>query len=142
LAALADPALGGIIICPSNPYLSVDPILAVPGLAGAIRSSRAPVIAISPIVSGKAIKGPAAKIMGDLGIAPDALSVARHYEGLIDGFVLDRRDAQLEGQCPMPALAVNTLMNTLSDKVAVAEACVAFCGRLAELQAQDREAAQ
>ena len=72
-AALADPALAGIIICPSNPWLSVDPILAVPGLREAIRASGAPVIAVSPIIAGKAVKGPTAKIMRELNLEPGAV---------------------------------------------------------------------
>src|SRR5262245_42288325 len=66
LEVLADPLLGGIIICPSNPYLSVDPILAVPGLRQALRRARVPVVAVSPIIAGHAVKGPAAKIMAEL----------------------------------------------------------------------------
>ena len=127
LAALSDPDLGGIIICPSNPYLSVDPILAIPGFANALRARKAPVIAVSPIIGGKAIKGPAAKIMGELGIAPDAVSVAKHYAGLIDGFVVDRADADLAGRIEVTTLAVNTLMRTLDDKVALARDCLSFC---------------
>ena len=69
LEALSAPDLAGIIICPSNPWLSVDPILAVPGLREALRASGAPIIAVSPIVGGKAVKGPTAKIMAELGIA-------------------------------------------------------------------------
>ena len=68
LEALAAPTLAGIIICPSNPWLSVDPILAVPGLREALEASGAPVIAVSPIIAGKAVKGPTAKIMAELGL--------------------------------------------------------------------------
>ena len=85
------PTLAGIIICPSNPWLSVDPILAVPGMREALQASGAPVIAVSPIVGGKAVKGPTAKIMAELGLAPDSRAIARHYAGLIDGFVIDSR---------------------------------------------------
>ncbi len=127
LEALSDPNLAGIIICPSNPYLSVDPILAVPGFADAMRASKAPVVAVSPIVGGKAIKGPAAKIMGELGISPDAVSISRHYAGLIDGFVLDATDADLDDQISIPTLVVNTVMRTLDDKIALARDCLSFC---------------
>ncbi len=78
-----------VVICPSNPYLSIDPILALPGLREWIRSAGAAVIAVSPIVGGAAIKGPAAKIMRELGLAPSAATVARHYLGLVDGYILD-----------------------------------------------------
>jgi LPPG:FO 2-phospho-L-lactate transferase len=131
LAALAAPTLGGIIICPSNPWLSVDPILAVPGLRSALKTSGAPIIAVSPIVGGKALKGPAAKIMGELGLAVNSVSVARHYAGLIDGFVVDTADAALVPDLGVPALVTNTVMRTVDDKVALARDCLGFCARLA-----------
>jgi LPPG:FO 2-phospho-L-lactate transferase len=130
VAALADPELGGIIICPSNPYLSIDPLLAVPGFGAAIHASGVPVIAITPIIAGKGVKGPVAKIMRELDITPTAVSVARHYAGLIDGFVLDVSDADQERELMVSALVVNTLMRTLGDKVALARACLNFCDRL------------
>ena len=131
-AALADPELAGIIICPSNPYLSVDPILAVPGIADALCGSDAPVVAVTPIIGGKAVKGPAAKIMGELGIAPDAVSVAKHYAGLIDGFVLDASDADSAAAIDMPTRVINTIMTTLDDRIALARACMSFCSELTE----------
>jgi LPPG:FO 2-phospho-L-lactate transferase len=131
LQALGAPDLAGIIICPSNPWLSVDPILAVPGLREAICISGAPVIAVSPIIGGKAVKGPTAKIMAELGIAPDAASVAHHYAGLIDGFVLDAQDAALAAQIAGPTTVTNTLMRTLDDKVALARHCLSLCDQLA-----------
>ena len=134
--ALMAPALAGVVICPSNPYLSVDPILAVPGIAAAIRACRAPVIAVTPIIGGKAIKGPAAKIMGELGLSCDVATIARHYDGLIDGFVLDTQDAHHEEGMPLPALVTNTMMRTLDDKLALATECLAFCGRRPRSRAQ------
>jgi LPPG:FO 2-phospho-L-lactate transferase len=130
LAALADPDLGGIIICPSNPYLSIDPLLAIPRLWAAIRASGAPVIAVTPIIAGKAVKGPLAKIMRELDVTPTAVSIARHYAGLIDGFVLDVSDAEQERDLTVSALVVNTLMRTLDHKIALARACLDFCDRL------------
>ncbi len=132
LAALSAPTLAGIIICPSNPWLSVDPILAVPGLRTALKASGAPIIAVSPIVAGKALKGPAAKIMGELGLAASSVSVARHYAGLIDGFVIDTADAALVPDLGVPALVTNTVMRTVDDKVALARDCLDFCARLAD----------
>jgi LPPG:FO 2-phospho-L-lactate transferase len=131
LAELSAPTLAGIIICPSNPWLSVDPILAVPGLRTALKASGAPIIAVSPIVAGKALKGPAAKIMGELGLAASSVSVARHYAGLIDGFVIDTADAALVPDCSVP-LVTNTVMRTVDDKVALARDCLDFCARLAD----------
>ena len=90
LAALERRDLRAIIICPSNPFVSVEPILAVPGLRAAIRQSHAPVVAVTPIIGGKAIKGPAAKMMTELGLDVSGAAVARRYAGLIDGFVIDQ----------------------------------------------------
>jgi LPPG:FO 2-phospho-L-lactate transferase len=72
--------------------VSVDPILKLPGLQAALKGSRAPVVAVSPIVGGRAIKGPAAKMLAELGMPVSALAVARHYAGLLDGFVIDGLD--------------------------------------------------
>ena len=130
--ALRRPGLGGIIVCPSNPYLSVDPILAVPGMREALRGAGVPIIAVSPIIGGQAVKGPTAKIMGELGLASDAATIARHYAGLIDGFVLDATDAALQDGVGVDTLVTNTLMRTLDDKRALAAACIAYCDRLAE----------
>jgi LPPG:FO 2-phospho-L-lactate transferase len=131
LAALADTALAGIIVCPSNPWLSVDPILAVPGLHEAMRASSRPVIAVSPIIAGKAVKGPTAKIMGELGLEADALGIARHYAGLIDGFVIDGQDRALADGLAIPTRVTRTLMTTLDDKIALARDCLGFCAELA-----------
>ncbi|MCL4765038.1 MAG: 2-phospho-L-lactate transferase [Hyphomicrobiaceae bacterium] len=130
LAALADPELGGIVVCPSNPFLSIDPLLAIPGLRDAVLASGVPVIAVTPIIAGRAVKGPAAKIMRELGLEPDAVSISGHYRGLIDGFVLDACDTGQERQIGVPTLVVNTLMRTLDDKIELARACLGFCERL------------
>lgn len=135
MQALSAPDLAGVIICPSNPWLSIDPILAVPGMREAMRASGAPVIAVTPIVGGKALKGPTAKIMAELGIAPDARSIASHYGDLIDGFILDTQDAQAIDNVARPVTVTNTVMQTLDDKVALARHCLAFCDRLAQERA-------
>jgi len=131
LEALSTPDLAGIIIGPSNPWLSVDPILAVPGTREALKASGAPIIAVSPIVGGKAVKGPTAKIMAELGLRPDSRAVARHYEGLIDGFVIDSEDETLEKDMALPIVVTDTIMRTLDDKIALTRQCLAFCDRLA-----------
>jgi LPPG:FO 2-phospho-L-lactate transferase len=131
LEALAAPSLAGIVICPSNPWLSVEPILAVGGMREALAACGRPIVAVSPIVAGKAVKGPAAKIMAELGLDPDSRSIAWHYEGLIDGLVIDAADEALAAGLPMPAIVTNTMMRTLDDKVALARQCLAFCERLA-----------
>ncbi|PBB81254.1 2-phospho-L-lactate transferase [Mesorhizobium sp. WSM3879] len=130
LAALAEPNLSGVIICPSNPYLSVDPILAVPGIKEALKACDAPVIAISPIIAGKAVKGPTAKIMEQLGRSADAVTVARHYAGLLSAFVLDKCDAGRAVDLMLPTLVTNTLMRSLDDKISLARACLDFCAEL------------
>lgn len=130
LAALAGPDLAGIIICPSNPWLSVDPILSLPGIKEALRAARAPVIAVTPIIAGQAVKGPTAKIMRELGLAANAAEVARHYTGLIDGFMLDRQDAALAPRIPVPTHVAQTLMRTREDKIDLAKECLDFCEAL------------
>lgn len=85
-----------VVICPSNPWVSIGPILSVPGILPALEREGLPVVAVSPIVGGQAIKGPAAKMYTELGITPSAAAVAQHYGSLLDGFVMDRQDAGLE----------------------------------------------
>ncbi len=85
-------AAEAVLIAPSNPYLSIDPILAVPGLRAALEVTRAPVVAVSPLIGGKAVKGPTAKLMTELGIATDNQSIAAHYGVLIDGLLIDTND--------------------------------------------------
>lgn len=100
LAALHDPLLRAVIIGPSNPFVSIDPILAVPGLRTALENVRAPIVAVTPIVDGRAIKGPAAKMLAELGLPVTGGAVGRHYAGLIDGFVLDLADMQASEAAP------------------------------------------
>lgn len=124
-----------VIICPSNPWLSIAPILAVPGLRNTLRALGAPVVAVSPIVGGRAIKGPTAKIMRELGLEPSATAVARHYAGLVDGFVIDHADAASGDAIAALGMAVHitqAVMSTMADRVALAGDCLAFAGALAE----------
>jgi len=114
----------GVIICPSNPYVSVDPLLQLAGMREALLEL--PVIAVSPIVGGMAIKGPAAKMMKELRIPATAAAVAAHYADLIDGFVLDTTDAAQAEQIALPTLVTQTIMRPTQDKVALAEACLGF----------------
>jgi LPPG:FO 2-phospho-L-lactate transferase len=130
LRALSAPDLHAIIICPSNPYLSVDPILAIPGVRAALQSSPAPVIAVSPIVRGQAIKGPTAKIMAELGLAASQASIAAHYHGLIDALVIDVSDQDEAGGLALPALVMPTVMKTLAQKIQLARDVVAAAGQL------------
>jgi LPPG:FO 2-phospho-L-lactate transferase len=133
---LAEPAHGvcealqsadAIIICPSNPWVSIDPILKVISRW----EGGKPVIAVSPIIGGEAVKGPAAKMYHELGIEPSALAVANHYRGLATGFVLDQIDEQLEGDVMglnMRTLVTNTLMNSLDNRSRLAKDMLNFIG--------------
>jgi len=125
-AAFASPDLEAIIIAPSNPWLSVDPLLAIPELRHALETAKCPRIAVTPIIAGKAVKGPTAKIMVELGIPVSPLAVAEHYRGLIDGFVLDERDAALADCFDIKVHIANTLMTTLDDYERVARITLAF----------------
>jgi LPPG:FO 2-phospho-L-lactate transferase len=120
LAALADPALRIVVICPSNPFISIDPILSLPGVRAALRCCRAPVVAVSPIIGGQAVKGPTAKIMAELGIEVGAAAVARHYGDLLDHYVIDEADARTMTDFDLPLTATRTLMETLADRDALA----------------------
>lgn len=111
--------LKAIFICPSNPFVSVDPILGLSGVRQAMQDSKAPIIAVSPIVAGMAIKGPAAKMMAELNLPVTAEAVAEHYQGLIDCFVVDESDAKLVPDIEklgMRVVATPTIMKTLSDR--------------------------
>lgn len=142
LRALADPALGAVVICPSNPYLSIDPILAVPGMRIALGACPAPVVAVSPLVGGRAVKGPTAKIMAELGVPVTNAAIAAHYEGLIDGLVLDRADRAEAAEIAVPALVTETVMTSLEDRIALAAAALGFAAELdGRRDAPAREAA-
>ena len=132
-ALVAIKNLDAVVICPSNPYLSVDPILAIPGIRRWISSRRAPVVAVSPIVGGAAVKGPAAKIMRELGLPATAATIAKHYHGLIDGIVIDDADRGYEDEIAASGIAVRvapTLMRNAADRAALAEICLAFAGEI------------
>ena len=91
--ALARPDLAAVILCPSNPFLSVDPILAVDGVREKLAALKVPVVAVSPLVGGKSLKGPLGKLLGELGKGADNLAIARHYQGLVDHLIIDETDA-------------------------------------------------
>ena len=135
-AALAGP-LSAVVICPSNPFVSVAPILEIPGVEDQLRSARVPVVVISNIVGGEAIKGPAAKMMTELGMPQTAVGVARHYVeqygDLVKGFVLDTADAALEEEVAALGLATivtKSVMLTLHDKIELAKQTLAFASTL------------
>jgi LPPG:FO 2-phospho-L-lactate transferase len=129
LAALADNDLDAVVICPSNPFLSIDPMLALPSLREALRACRAPVVAVSPIIGGKAVKGPTAKIMAELGMPASAAAVARHYRDIIDVYIADEADAQEVAELGVMVSLAHTLMVSIEDREALAKAVLAAADR-------------
>ena len=129
IQALKDPALDVVIICPSNPFISIDPILSLPGLKEALALCRAPIVAVSPIVGGHALKGPAAKMLTELGLKSDATAIADHYGDLLDGFVIDTKDADLAASMETEnhrILVTNTVMESLDDRISLARDILSF----------------
>jgi len=129
---VAEPAQGvhealasadAVIFCPSNPWVSIDPILSV------VKEVNKPVFAVSPIIGGKTVKGPAAKMYSELGIEPSAYAVAKHYRTILKGFVLDTTDAAMEKEIQdlgFATLVTNTLMNQLTDRARLANDVLNF----------------
>ncbi len=120
-----------VIICPSNPWVSIDPILAIPGIKNTIEQKK--VVAVSPIIAGKALKGPAAKMYAELGIQPSASSVANHYGTLLSGFVLDRLDEHLvDGiqNLGVSAYITTTIMKNAEDRLRLAREMLEFSANL------------
>lgn len=131
---LGGTGLAGVIIAPSNPLLSIGPILALEPLRRALTATAAPVVAVTPIVGGAAIKGPTAKIMSELGLPVSPVAVAQAYQGVIDGFVLDRIDAAMEPEIRDLGLAcwvAQTVMDSQADKISLAKDVLAFVEDLA-----------
>jgi LPPG:FO 2-phospho-L-lactate transferase len=114
-----------VVICPSNPIISIWPILAVPGVRQALERRKGPTVAISPIVAGRALKGPAAKMMRGLKLSASAAGVAQLYKGLVNLFVLDKEDQRQAAKVEslgMRAVVTNTIMTGLAQKKALARA--------------------
>lgn len=122
--------LRAVIICPSNPYLSVDPILSIPGLRQLVERSSAPVVAVSPLIGGSAVKGPTAKIFKELSVPATARSIAAHYDGLIDGLVIDGADEAERETVGVPTLVTRTLMSSDDDRMRLAGETLAFVDAL------------
>ena len=121
--------LAAVIICPSNPFLSIDPMLAIPGVRDSLVNCSAPVIAVSPLIRGRSMKGPTAKIMAELGVPVTASAVARHYAGLIDGFVLDSSDTDSVDSLTdsdLKLAVTNTVMQTLDERISLARNVLEF----------------
>lgn len=116
-----------ILLAPSNPYLSIDPILAVPQMADALAAAQAPVVAVSPIVEGQAVKGPTAKMMGELGWPVSNATIAQHYHGVMDAMLIHTGDAAPDG---VISAEENILMQSDADRVRVAKAASALAARV------------
>ncbi len=126
--SILDADTRAILIAPSNPYLSIDPILALLDIRAALVAAKAPVVAVSPIVGGQAVKGPTAKLMEELGVAITPGAIAEHYADIIDAILVDERD-------PVPDLKIahtsaDTLMVTLADRARVAQSALELADRL------------
>lgn len=117
-----------IIICPSNPLISIGPILAVPGIRSLLRETKAKVIGISPVVGGKSLKGPTDRMLADLGREVSALEVARMYQDILDVYVIDEQDAHLRPEIEALGLRVEvtqTVMSGLRERIGLAKTVLA-----------------
>ena len=120
-----------IVICPSNPWVSIDPILSILSplqMYSFGEGTGVGCVAVSPIIGGRTVKGPAAKMYAELGIEPSALAVANHYENLLTGIVVDSVDSKLAKRIRIPALVTNTLMKTVADRARLAQEVLHFIG--------------
>ena len=118
-----------VLLAPSNPFVSIDPILNVPTMTDELIGMQGPKIAISPIINSKAIKGPAAKMMQELGVPSTSIEIANHYKGLIDAIVIDHADAPLSEKIEDMGIKVfitNTVMHSLNEKITLANECLNF----------------
>jgi LPPG:FO 2-phospho-L-lactate transferase len=132
-AAITRADVEAVIVCPSNPYLSIDPILSIPGVRNGLADLQAPIVAVSPIVGGRALKGPAAKLMQELGVTPGPMAIVDHYRGLLCGLVVDHED-RAEGEAldilGLPTLATASVMRSDDDRVRLADETLAFARSL------------
>ena len=129
LARILRGRVDGVVICPSNPFVSVAPIFSVPAIRAWLKARTFPVVAVSPIIGGAAVKGPAAKMMRELGFKPTALEIARHYGNTVDHWVIDRQDATLAGaieRLRKRVVITDTLMTSRSKSAALARHVLAL----------------
>ncbi len=136
---MASANVEAVVVCPSNPYVSVAPILSVPAIRAWLRTRSFPIIGVAPIVGGAALKGPAAKMMRELGAEASALGVARHYGKLVDGWVIDRADASLRAEIESAGRVVvvtDTVMRDRAGSKRLARDVVRFARALAKSRAE------
>ena len=133
VAQLLDQKFESVIICPSNPFVSVDPILAVPGMRQFLLSLDVPIVAVSPIVQGQALKGPTVKMMSELNFEQSNSQIGRHYQDLISGLIIDQLDEDSESSIRALGMEVkvdHTVMKSLDDKTSLARSAVDFASTL------------
>lgn len=128
--ALDHPQLEAILVCPSNPVLSIEPILSLPGVRARIAERRVPLVVVSPFVDGKAIKGPAAKIMKEMGLSADAQSLAAYYDGLLDGIVIHDGDEPPRQTPALKTLKTDIMIPDAVRQEALAREVLDFCSEL------------
>src|SRR6202011_5022132 len=131
VAALRSGDVRAVIVCPSNPLISIEPILAMSGMRDAIKASGAPVVAVSPIIGGQAVKGPTAKMMRELGLEASAAGVAARYGDLLDGYIVDHADADGVGKVGARVTIARTLMTSLDDRETLARVTLDAANALA-----------
>lgn len=134
-AALANPALRAIVVCPSNPVLSIEPILSILGVRERLGQMRVPVVAVSPIIGGQAVKGPAAKIFRELGRDVSVLGVAEHYRGLVQGLLIDTIDIDAQPAieaCGMRVAITDAVMRSATDQARLAGEVLALAAKVSE----------
>ena len=142
IEALHAPDLDAIVICPSNPYHTIRPILEIQGMRELLRARGVPIVAVTPIVGDRAVKGSAAKMMRELGHEVSARSVALEYYRLIDGFVIDEEDAAFADgirACGMDVIATQTFMRSIEDRTALAESILKFASAIRERKLREAE---
>ena len=133
LEAINDPELSGFLIAPSNPYLSIDPILSIDKIKQTIMQSNKPRVAVSPIIGGDSVKGPTAKIMEEMGLEVNVITIANHYENLIDGLIIDNTDEEYIQAIESFGIKVKVtsiLMHDNDDKTRLAEEAIEFLNEL------------
>ena len=133
LEAINDPELSGFLIAPSNPYLSIDPILSIDKIKQTIMQSNKPRVAVSPIIGRDSVKGPTAKIMQEMGLEVNVMTIANHYENLIDGLIIDNTDEEYIQAIESFGIKVkvtNILMHDNDDKTRLAEEAIEFLNEL------------
>ena len=133
LEAINDPELSGFLIAPSNPYLSIDPILSIDKIKQTLMQSNKPRVAVSPIIGRDSVKGPTAKIMQEMGLEVNVMTIANHYENLIDGLIIDNTDEeyiQAIESFGVKVKVTNILMHDNDDKTRLAEEAIEFLNEL------------